>query len=261
MSRSTASFPRTGDRRRLIVNADDFGLSEGVNRGIVRAHEEGIVTSASLMVRGPAAAGAADDARRHPRLSVGLHLDLGEWVCRDGLWSAMYEVVPLDDAATVRAEVGWQLARFREIMRRDPTHIDSHQHVHRSEPLRSIALGVSGELGVPLRHFASGVEYCGAFYGQTTEGTAVPEAIGVEALLSVLDILPPGTTELCCHPGLDDGLETMYRRERFVEVETLCDRRVRRSLAATAVDLASFSDVASDLRQARVHRPHEGSSE
>jgi hypothetical protein len=59
----------------LIVNADDFGLSGGVNAGIMAAHEHGIVTSASLMVRWPAARYAAG----HPRMSLGLHLDLGEW--------------------------------------------------------------------------------------------------------------------------------------------------------------------------------------
>ncbi len=53
-------------KRYLIVNADDFGLSEGVNRGIIRAHEQGIVTSASLMVRGAAAAEAARYARAAP---------------------------------------------------------------------------------------------------------------------------------------------------------------------------------------------------
>ncbi|MGA2658858.1 MAG: ChbG/HpnK family deacetylase, partial [Verrucomicrobiota bacterium] len=56
-------------RRGLIVNADDFGLDPGVNRGIIKSHEYGIVTSASLMVRWPAAAEAAAYAREHPELS------------------------------------------------------------------------------------------------------------------------------------------------------------------------------------------------
>ena len=67
----------------LIVNADDFGQSPGVNRGVIAAHERGVVTSTSLMVRWPSAAAAAAYAREHPALSVGLHVDLGEWACRD----------------------------------------------------------------------------------------------------------------------------------------------------------------------------------
>src|SRR5215210_6058372 len=95
--------------RFLIVNADDFGQSPGVNRGVIAAHERGIVTSASLMVRWPAAAEAAAYARARPGLSVGLHVDLGEWVYRDGAWAARYEVARADDRAAVAAELARQL--------------------------------------------------------------------------------------------------------------------------------------------------------
>ncbi len=66
-------------RRRLIVNADDFGQHACVNDGIIAAHEHGIVTSASLMVHGSAAQDAAAYARGRPALDLGLHVDLGEW--------------------------------------------------------------------------------------------------------------------------------------------------------------------------------------
>lgn len=62
--------------RRLIVNADDFGRSHAHNLAVLRAHEQGILTSASLMVNGEAAAEAVEMARQHPRLGVGLHLTL-----------------------------------------------------------------------------------------------------------------------------------------------------------------------------------------
>src|SRR6516225_220913 len=87
--------------RSLIVNADDFGQSPGVNRGIIEAHERGIVTSASLMVRWPAARAAASYARRHLKLSVGLHFDFAEWACENGNWRPLYEVVPQNDVPAV----------------------------------------------------------------------------------------------------------------------------------------------------------------
>src|SRR5688572_7521781 len=90
--------------RYLIVNADDFGLCDAVNRGIVRSHDEGIVTSASLMVRGAAAREAVRLSAERPRLGVGLHLDLGEWAYRGGEWVTLYEVVPVDDPAAVESE-------------------------------------------------------------------------------------------------------------------------------------------------------------
>src|SRR6266508_4579544 len=115
--------------RHLIVNADDFGQSHGVNRGIIEAYEKGIVTSASLMVRRSAAEEAAAYSREHPELSVGLHLDLCEWIYRDETWSPLYEVVPMDDTAAISEEVSRQLITFRELIGQEPTHLDSHQHV------------------------------------------------------------------------------------------------------------------------------------
>src|SRR5439155_23833442 len=117
--------------RRRVVNADDFGLSPAVNRGIARAHDHGIVTSASLLVRSPAAPGAARLAAQRRRLAVGLHVDLGEWQRSDGTWVAVYEVVDTADPVAVRAEIANQLQRFRWLTGHDPTHLDSHQHVHR----------------------------------------------------------------------------------------------------------------------------------
>ena len=226
--------------RRLIVNADDFGLSEGVNRGIIEAHERGIVTSASLMVRGTAAAAAAAYARAHPRLSLGLHLDLGEWSFSDGEWRPAYEVVPVQDERSVCAEVARQLARFRELVGGEPTHVDSHQHFHRSEPVRGVLLGLARELDVPLRHFTCGMGYCGQFYGQSDTGETFPVLISVEHLIGLLRSLPASVTELCCHPGYGEDLDTMYRRERALEVETLCDPRVRAAVETERIELCSF---------------------
>jgi chitin disaccharide deacetylase len=68
--------PRSASLRRLIVNADDFGRSHSINRAIVQAHREGILTTASLMVNGEAFNEAVEIARQNPRLGVGLHLTL-----------------------------------------------------------------------------------------------------------------------------------------------------------------------------------------
>src|SRR5215469_9782086 len=97
----------------LVVNADDFGISPGVNRGIIEAHERGIVTSTSFMTRWPAAPDAAEYARAHPEFGVGLHIDLSEWICRNGEWEPLYEVVSLDDPKAVRDEIYRQLETFR----------------------------------------------------------------------------------------------------------------------------------------------------
>ncbi len=235
------------DPRFLIVNADDFGLSPGVNRGIVEAHEHGIVTSASLMVRWPAAAEAAAYGRAHPELSVGLHVDLGEWVFRAGEWQDLYEVVNLEDRAAIEAEATRQLDLFRRLLGRQPTHLDSHQHVHRDDPARSVLVELARELRIPLRHCCPSIHYCGDFYGQESKGNAFPVAIAPAALIRLLAGLPEGATELGCHPGYGDDLDSMYATPRTEEVRTLCDPTVRSALEAGGIRLGSFHQFAGKI--------------
>lgn len=230
--------------RWLIVNADDFGRSPGVNRGVIRAHEHGIVTSASLMVRWSSAADAALYSRDRPELSVGLHLDLGEWAYRDNRWEAVYEVVSTDDAEVVAGEVARQLRCFHQLMKREPSHLDSHQHVHLNEPVRSILVEAGLRLGVPVRDQSSEVGYSGAFYGQTGKGEPWPDGITVNGLLRFFATLPPGVTELGCHPGLDADFDSVYLAERSREVETLCHPRVRTALRREGIRLRAFGAFA-----------------
>ena len=152
----------------------------------------------------------------------------------------VYEVVPADKADAVQAELAQQLEAFRGLMRRDPTHLDSHQHVHRSEPVRSIVLHAAREMGIVVRSFAPAVRYCGEFYGQSDKGYPYPEGISVEGLLKILHELPTGSTEMGCHPGASEELNSMYRHERTVECQTLCDPRVRATIAAEGILLCSF---------------------
>lgn len=231
---------------RLIVNADDFGLSPGVNRGIVEAHRNGIVTSTSLMVRWPAATAAVELSLANPALGIGLHVDLGEWYWVDGDWPARYEVVDLKDPAAVSAEVEAQAARFRDLVRRAPTHIDSHQHVHHDPVVWPLLVGLGERFGVPVRAApppdgGESIRYCGEFYGQDGRGYPVPEAITVEALVRIIDALPDGTTEIACHAGYGDGLDTTYADERALEVRALCDPRVRVAIEARDIELCTFA--------------------
>lgn len=228
----------------LIVNADDFGLSLGVNRGIIEAAEHGILTSASLMVRQPAAEAAADYARQGARISLGLHLDLGEWVYQNEEWIPLYSVVSTDDAAAVSDEVTRQLVQFGRLVGRPPSHLDSHQHVHRQEPVRSVVANLARKLGIPVREQTPDILYCGDFYGQTGEGETMPDVLCVDGLKRVLVSLSEGVTELGCHPGYDDGLATAYRAERALETKVLCAPEIRRAVTAMRIELLSFDDLA-----------------
>jgi predicted glycoside hydrolase/deacetylase ChbG (UPF0249 family) len=133
--------------RRLIINADDFGLSPGVNRGIVEGHEAGSVTSTSLLVNLPAFHDAVQRARRAPRLGIGLHFNLtaGPPVAgpaavpslvdsKTGRFHRLARLVARAltgriVASEVATECAAQLQRCRagDV---SPTHLDSHRHVH-----------------------------------------------------------------------------------------------------------------------------------
>src|SRR3954451_23534448 len=107
--------------RHVIFNADDFGASAGINRGVIEAHVRGVVTSASLLVTGRAAREAAAIARDHPALAIGLHWDV---------WGEDERSFDLSDLAAVADEVRRQLDEFAQLTGRAPTHVDSHKHAH-----------------------------------------------------------------------------------------------------------------------------------
>jgi predicted glycoside hydrolase/deacetylase ChbG (UPF0249 family) len=219
----------------LIVTADDFGISHGVNRGIVQAHREGILTSTSLMVNRPAGGAAAALARACPGLSVGLHLEL--------------DAVGTGDVA---AGLERQLDRFSELVGAPPTHLDSHHDVHRHPRVLPHVLALGERMAVPVRGY-SGVRHFSKFYGQWGGETHL-EQISVDGLLRLLDAeLGPGVTELTCHAGyVDEELVSSYGGEREAELRTLCDPRVRQGLAERGIGLAGFRDLGA-LVAARTH--------
>jgi predicted glycoside hydrolase/deacetylase ChbG (UPF0249 family) len=222
--------------RVVVVNADDFGASDGVNRGIVEAHARGIVTSTSLMVDGAAAAAAVALAGDHPRLGVGLHWTL------DGEEGEPF--VDFDDAAAVRAELSRQLETFRALIGGPPTHLDSHHHVHRRSDVAPIARELAAPLGVPLRGESS-VTYVGGFYGQWEEGVTDLHHVSPEFLIWILrHEVGEGWTEIGCHPGrVTEDFRSPYLSEREVELVTLTDPRVRDELGALGIRLASYSEM------------------
>lgn len=132
--------------RRLIVNADDFGFTSGVNRAIVEAHSQGVVTSSTLMANGPAFVEAAQLAKAAPGLSVGCHVVLtdGEPVLeatqlrsltrgarfRDGMMAfAARAVTGSMDADEITAEAAAQIQKIQSAGIA-VSHIDTHKHTH-----------------------------------------------------------------------------------------------------------------------------------
>jgi chitin disaccharide deacetylase len=151
--------------KQLILNADDFGLTRGVNEGIIRAHREGILTSATLMACGDAFDHAVELAKRNPRLGVGCHL-----VLVGGKAVAPGEEIPSlaskdgrlpDSLGVFVARLTAGMIRIKEIERElraqiqkirgvgiEPTHLDTHKHTHAHPAVMHAVARVAGEFGI-----------------------------------------------------------------------------------------------------------------
>ncbi|HXG20509.1 MAG TPA: ChbG/HpnK family deacetylase [Methylomirabilota bacterium] len=222
----------------LIVNADDFGYAEGVNRGVIAAHLHGIVHSASLMVDAPLAAEAAALARQYPQLGVGLHFTVTN---QDG------PLVDLFDIAIIERELQRQYQLCCDLLGRSPTHIDSHHHVHLRKELTPLFAAWAAKHGVPIRSLGR-VRYNGGFYGHWYDEEwrphAAPELISVDNLEKILRALPDGATELACHPAyLSPDLHGSYAAEREIELATLCDPRILAVLRELNIRLVNYATL------------------
>ena len=156
--------------RSLIVNADDLGRTEGINAGIFEAHRRGLVTSATLMVGYASSSSAAKALADHPALGVGLHVALTggrpllhpsrvpSLVDAEGRLPSKPEGLLAPDPDEVRAEVEAQLARFRELTGRLPTHLDSHHHSHRLPVVCEVLVEIALREDLPVRNTSSQVD-------------------------------------------------------------------------------------------------------
>jgi predicted glycoside hydrolase/deacetylase ChbG (UPF0249 family) len=211
----------------LIVNGDDFGSSHGVNHGIIVAHEQGVLTSTSMMVDLPASLEAAQLGADHPSLGIGLHVVLES----------------PGDAPPREEEVKRQLDRFIELTGHLPTHIDTHHNVHRDPRVLPALLAVSEQHSLPLRGHC-GVRHISTFYGQW-DGETHLESVSPAALARIVATdVEDGFNELCCHPGYVNGeLASSYLLERRAELDTLCDPATAALLREQEISLVTFREV------------------
>ena len=162
---SPVQSPERGSSRRLIVNADDFGRSRSINEAVIRAHREGILTTASLMVNEESCAEAVALAKQNPRLGVGLHLTLlmgrsalkpaeipglvnaaGEFA-NDPVKVGMRYFFQRDLREQLRREIHAQFARFRATgLTLD--HVNGHLHLHLHPTVFSILMQDAAELSI-----------------------------------------------------------------------------------------------------------------
>ncbi|MGQ9754379.1 MAG: carbohydrate deacetylase [Desulfotomaculales bacterium] len=248
----------------VIVNADDFGYTPGVSRGIVRAARDGIVSSVSLLVNMPGTEFALAVARSGIPAGVGVHLCLtkgrplseprhipslvngkGEFVGRDRLLRAPNAG---DVEREFYAQVAYVLSAGVQV-----THLDTHHHIHRHPVILSALIRVAWSLKLPVRSLdgpmrslltQEGIRtpdyFCGDWFaeGVSLANFKVCVQKGLERGARVM--------ELMTHPGeVDDELaaRSRYTVERRKELAILCDPGLRQWLAGAGVRLATYRDL------------------
>lgn len=256
---------------RVFFTADDFGLTPSVNEAVERAHREGVLSHASLMVAAPAAADAVARARRMPALAVGLHLvavegpavlprdripdlvDRSGWFPADQLRLGLRYAFHAAARRQLEHEVAAQFAAFAATGL-PLSHADAHKHMHLHPFVADLLIRHGARHGltrVRVPRDPGGGPLLRA-WTQVLRGrlrragmTAPAQVFGLAAsgrmteatVLGILADLPPGDTELYFHPAtgrdpLLDRLMPGYRHE--AELAALLSPAVRRAAAATA---------------------------
>ncbi len=246
--------------KRLIVNADDFGRSSGINRGVAQAHDNGIVTSATLMVGLPGAAEAAELARARPNLGLGLHVAVSgappvlpaaripSLVDERGQLRSKLDHIDNADPREVLAEARAQFRRFRELTGRLPTHFDSHHHAHTRGPVLEALVTLAWEIGLPVRSPSDEVRQRLRHEGLATNDAFIDgfhaEGATSDNLADLLGRVELGTSELMCHPAVvDEELRAAsgYAEPRGRELEALIQVDVRAVVQACGLQLVNYS--------------------
>jgi predicted glycoside hydrolase/deacetylase ChbG (UPF0249 family) len=259
--------------RSLILTADDFGYSSDVNAAVARAHREGVLGFASLMVLRPAAAEAAAIARELPGLGVGLHLEL----CADEPEKAgLRYFFEAKARAGVEGEIRAQIEAMLELGLK-PTHVDGHINIHVHPVIFPALCRLAREYGIPRVRLPQGelavnLDYPGsddpilprlvlagtfaalrAGISGAVRGLQVPRTWGLlrsgrmteDYVLWLLRNLPEGLTEIYCHPSVDPSTAVADRvtptHQTITEFLMLTSPRVREAIAAAGISLVSVS--------------------
>ncbi len=266
--------------RYLIVNADDFGISAGVSRGILEAHQHGIVTSTSAMVNLPDTPEFIRRAQQEaPRLGIGLHFTLSfgkpvsapeqvpSLVTAEGRFCSTYETLQEMAkgfrAEELQTELTAQFDRFVEIAGRLPDHLNSHHAITYAHPdaydvLRELAeqhrlpirneswfLDLSQDSTLAERLRAVHRMYPDPMWPQAFDPQ--PTFYGQHAtlgnLLHAIEAVPDGVSEFACHPGYGADLDEAYAAPRERELTIVTSEAARAAIAQRQIVLVNFGDL------------------
>lgn len=219
---------------RVIINADDFGLSDSINQSIITAYERGGLTSTTLLVRREATDAAVELAKAHPNLRVGLHLDLDRFFCfeRNGHFGisvddidrAVYDYVVKHQLSDVRREIASQIETiFRFGLQ--PTHLDGHHNIHLMPHILSEVVALMRDFALNRIRFSRKFYDCHSdVYVALRRALDDADILYPELCIEIDEYLPmgevfwnlgEGISEVIVHTDLPGLPENQWRVEQF----------------------------------------------
>ena len=257
-------YPCKNKMKNIIINCDDFGMTEGVSRGIVEAITNGVASSTTVMTC--VSDGFLDCKRELAGLdaSVGLHLQLtsgipclgpekvGTLIGEDGLFHANKNEVLSADPKEIMAEWLAQYERFTELGFR-PTHLDSHHHIHKKSNVLPAFMELSEKLNLPYRILKSKCmrHLCGECGAVVCSTAFYNDNLCVETLLAAISQYGDGeVVEVMCHPGYcDDELreKSSYADKRQVELDILTSDESRIELEKRGIRVVDWRFVGKSM--------------
>ncbi|MDR6226745.1 chitin disaccharide deacetylase [Desmospora profundinema] len=243
----------------VIVNADDFGYSKGVNLGILESFQQGVVTSTTMMVNMPAIEHAAALAKQHPDLDVGIHLvltcgkpvhpDVPSLVDERGMFHRNGEWSRLATEEDIEREWTAQIERFLSLGLK-PTHLDSHHHVHGDQRVLPVATELAEKWDIPMRLAMEETPASPSGKRKTTDRFIYAfygEELTKETFIDLLDQSQRWEwVEIMCHPAYLDMplLEgSSYALQRVNELSILTDPAVLEAVKRKNIQLARYRDI------------------
>lgn len=237
----------------LIINGDDFGMSEGVNRGILEAHTFRTLTSTSLMVNMPNFKQAVKWALQTPTLGVGLHFNL-TWGKSISPPEAVLSLVGDDGSFSgnrsdfIEEEIEHELThQYNKMVSAGltPTHLDSHHHIHIEIPLVYLVMSkFAYQTGIPLRINPNTNDIINRPLSTDhliLDTYDTPD--GNIRLLNHLATLQEGITEIMCHPGYPEHKNPPEQDTRGREFQALTDQRIGDILREQGIQLIHFGHL------------------
>lgn len=261
----------------LIINADDFGLSEPTNEGIIKGYKEGVITSTTIMANMPAFKDAVKLVKRNRGLGVGVHLNLTQGRPLSG--GSSFEKSSLQKLLMgrvgtrfiekeLREQISWVKSSGINI-----THLDGHKHVHVFPEVKKVVLKLAKEFGINyvrvpyegysdisssftkenlkrhvINYYARSARKLWGRHGLCCPnfffGSLYTGDMNSLNLMRILSSLKWGVNEIMVHPGeYDANLESNLKGSRKIELDALTDMRIKGFVSKLNIQLVNFGDL------------------